>query len=274
MAVDVTRTRVAAIQLASGPIVDANLQATREQLETAARSGARLVVLPENFACMPMADEDRLEVAEAAGDGPIQAFLAQEARRLGVWIVGGTVPIRIEGDRRAAAACLVYDADGSQAARYDKIYLFDVVVPDVEERYQESACTTPGETPVVVDTPAGCLGLAVCYDLRFPEHFRQLLDMGAETIVLPAAFTAATGRAHWELLVRARAVENLCYVVAAAQGGFHANGRETWGDSMVVDFWGQVLARQPRGPGVVQAEIDLGRQRETRHRFPVLAHRR
>jgi nitrilase len=168
----------------------------------------------------------------------------------------------------------VFDANGQRVARYDKIHLFDVAIPGRDERYLESASVLPGRTPVCVDTPAGRLGLAVCYDLRFPELFRRLLDLGAEWFCLPSAFTAPTGRAHWETLLRARAIENLCHVVAPAQSGFHDNGRETHGDSMIVDCWGRVLARLPRGTGVVLADIDLVRQREVRQNFPSVAHRR
>jgi nitrilase len=182
--------------------------------------------------------------------------------------------LRVPGETRTAAACLVFDADGHRVARYDKIHLFDVAIPGKDERYQESASVRPGQSPVCVDTPAGRLGLAVCYDLRFPELFRRLLDLGAEWFCLPAAFTAPTGRAHWETLLRARAIENLCHVVAPAQSGFHENGRETHGDSMIVDCWGRVLARLPRGTGVLVGEIDLVRQREVRQNFPSITHRR
>jgi nitrilase len=187
--------------------------------------------------------------------------------------VGGTVPLRQDRDGRVAAACLVYQSDGHRAARYDKIHLFDVDVPGSSESHRESAHTVPGREPRVVDTPVGKLGLAVCYDMRFPELFRVLSRQGAELFVVPSAFTVPTGRAHWETLLRARAVENLCGLVAPAQWGVHPNGRETYGDSLIVDHWGKVLARMPDGTGCVVADIDAAARREARVRFPALEHR-
>jgi nitrilase len=261
--------------MVSSADVGRNLDAARELLRRAREEGARVAALPENFAFMGLREADKLAIAEHDGAGPIQAALAATARELGLWIVAGTVPLRLPDDAaRTAAACLVFDADGRRVARYDKIHLFDVAIPGRDERYQESASVRPGSTPVCVDTPVGRLGLAVCYDLRFPELFRRLLGQGAEWFCLPSAFTAPTGRAHWETLLRARAIENLCHVVAPAQSGFHENGRETHGDSMIVDCWGRVLARLPRGTGVVVAEIDLVRQREVRQNFPCVEHRR
>jgi predicted amidohydrolase len=215
-------------------------------------------------------------VGEALGEGPIQAFLGHCARELGMWIVGGTIPIRDATDPgRVAAASLVFDERGRCAARYDKIHLFDVDIPGREERYRESATVVAGAQPMVTTTPLGRLGMAVCYDVRFPELFRLLQDQGAEVFSLPSAFTAPTGRAHWELLVRARAVENLCYVLAPAQSGMHDNGRETYGDSMIVDPWGHVIARVAEaGPGLAVAEIDRTLQHELRGRFPALSHRK
>ena len=267
-------TQVAAIQMTSSADVDRNLAVADGLLRQGHARGARVAALPENFAFMGLAEADKLKIAEDDGAGPIQDALAGLARELGLWIVGGTVPLRVPGEARTAAACLVFDADGRRVARYDKIHLFDVAIPGRDERYLESASVRPGQAPVCVDTPAGRLGLAVCYDLRFPELFRRLLDLGAEWFCLPSAFTAPTGRAHWETLLRARAIENLCHVVAPAQSGFHDNGRETHGDSMIVDCWGRVLARLPRGTGVVTADIDLVRQREVRQNFPSVAHRR
>jgi nitrilase len=254
--------------------VGRNLEAARALLRESRERGALVAALPENFAFMGLTEADKLAIAEDDGRGPIQHALSGLARELGLWIVAGTVPLRVPGEPRVAAACLVLDADGRRAARYDKIHLFDVAIPGRDERYQESASVRPGEAPVCVDTPAGRLGLAVCYDLRFPELFRRLLNLGAEWFCLPSAFTAPTGRAHWETLLRARAIENLCHLVAPAQSGFHENGRETHGDSMIVDCWGRVLARLPRGTGVVVADIDLVRQREVRQNFPSLDHRR
>jgi len=265
--------KVAAVQMTSGADVPSNLEQARSSLEEAARLGARLAVLPENFAFMGLADADKRAVAEAEGSGPIQDFLSQSASRLGLWIVGGTIPLRAGPDGRVAAACLVYRADGGRAARYDKIHLFDVDIPARKESYRESAHVARGSQPEVVDTPAGRVGLSVCYDIRFPELFRTLSAAGAQILTIPSAFTAPTGRAHWETLLRARAIENLCYVVAPAQSGFHANGRETYGDSMIVDYWGRILRRLPRGTGCVVAELDLAAQAEVRETFPALRHR-
>jgi predicted amidohydrolase len=267
-------SKVAAIQMTSCADVGRNLEAAGLMLRGARAQGAVLAALPENFAFMGLTEADKLAIAEEPGSGPIQSFLSTSATQHGLWIVGGTVPLRVSGEQRVAAACLVYDARGRLAARYDKIHLFDVDIPGKAERYRESASVRPGSEPVCVDTPAGRLGLAVCYDLRFPELFRRLLAMGAEWFVLPSAFTAPTGRAHWEVLLRARAIENLCPIVAPAQSGFHENGRETYGDSLIADCWGKVVARLPRGTGVITAEIDLVRSRDVRHNFPAIAHRR
>ena len=265
---------VAAIQMTSGADVGANLADARALLEEAAGREARLAALPENFAFMGLRDADKRDVAEADGDGPVQDFLAETARRLELWLVGGTVALRGASDGRVAAACLVYDARGERRARYDKIHLFDVRVPGREqEGYRESAHIAPGANPVVVDTPAGRLGLAVCYDVRFPELFRQLSGAGAQLFTVASAFTEPTGRAHWETLMRARAIENLCALIAPAQSGFHPNGRETYGDSLIADHWGRILARLPRGRGCVTARIDLERLAHDRESFPALAHR-
>jgi len=264
---------VAAIQMTSGPDVSANLRDARALLEEAAGRGAQLAALPENFSFMGLADNDKRRIAEDDGRGPVQDFLAESARRLGIWIVGGTVPLRGAADGRVAAACLVYDAAGGRRARYDKIHLFDIQVPGRAESHRESANVAPGSTPVVVETPVGRLGLSVCYDVRFPELFRKLSAAGAELFAVPSAFTEPTGRAHWETLLRARAIENLCWLVAPAQSGFHPSGRETYGDSMIVDHWGRVLDRLPRGRGCVTAEVDLARQRRDRESFPSLTHR-
>lgn len=265
--------RVAAVQMVSVADVDANLDDAAAMLEEAAGAGAAMAVLPENFACMPADESDRRKIVEADGDGPIQDFLSRRARELGMWIVGGTIPIRVDGDDRPAAACLVFDDTGRRVARYDKMYLFDVSLPGGSESYRESDNIRPGNTPVVIDSPVGRLGLAVCYDLRFPELFRRLLDRGAQAITLPSAFTASTGRAHWVALIRARAVENLVWMIAPDQGGRHDGGRETFGDSMIVDPWGTILDRRATGPGVVTGDIDLERQQDIRRGFPALDHR-
>jgi predicted amidohydrolase len=271
-----TMSVAAVIQMTSSPDVEANLATARGLLERARAQGAELAALPENFAIMGRKESDKIEVGEALGEGPIQAFLGHCARELGMWIVGGTIPIRDAADPgRVAAASLVFDERGRCAARYDKIHLFDVDIPGREERYRESATVVAGAQPMVTTTPLGRLGMAVCYDVRFPELFRLLQDQGAEVFSLPSAFTAPTGRAHWELLVRARAVENLCYVLAPAQSGMHDNGRETYGDSMIADPWGHVIARVAEaGPGLAVAEIDRTLQHELRGRFPALSHRK
>jgi nitrilase len=267
--------KIAAIQMTSGPDVGANLEQARALLEDAAARGVRLAALPENFSFMGLKDADKRAVAEADGSGPAQDFLADIARRLKLWVVGGTVPLRVgaDSDGRVAAASLVYDPDGRRAARYDKIHLFDVDIPGRIEAYRESRHVAPGAAAAVVDTPAGRLGLSVCYDVRFPELYRHLSAAGAQLLVVPSAFTAPTGRAHWETLLRARAIENLCYVLAPAQSGFHPGGRETYGDSMIVDYWGRILQRVPRGRGCAVAEVDLSRQAGVRESFPALAHR-
>jgi predicted amidohydrolase len=268
--------KAAAIQMTSLGNVEANLASARGLLERANAQGVKLAVLPENFPIMGRKEADKLEVAEALGEGPIQSFLSHCARELRMWIIGGTIPIRSENrPGKVAAASLVFDDAGRFVARYDKIHLFDVDLPDREERYRESATIAAGSKPVVVTTPLGRVGLSVCYDVRFPELFRHLQSQGAEILCLPSAFTAPTGRAHWEILVRARAIENLCYVIAPAQSGVHENGRETWGDSMIVDPWGHVLDRVSEiGAGVAVAEIDLTLQKQVRERFPSLNHRR
>jgi nitrilase len=255
--------------------VTVNLQVARELLQRARDAGAQLAALPENFALMGRQESEKLAIAESHGSGPIQSCLSDCARELGLWIIGGTIPLKVPGQPgKVAAASLVFDARGDCVARYDKIHLFDVDLPQREERYRESATIARGEAPVVVATPFGQLGLAVCYDVRFPELFRELQGRGAHLFSLPAAFTMPTGQAHWELLVRARAVENLCYVLAPAQSGRHASGRDTWGHSLIVDPWGEVLACvSETGPGLAVAEIDLIHQQQLRQRFPALSHR-
>ena len=265
---------VAAVQMTSGMALDENLHAARALLAEARAGGACLAVLPENFALMGRNDAARRAIAERDDGGPVQDMLARAARELGLWVVAGTTPILAEDDPRPANACLVYDAAGERVARYDKIHLFDVSIPERNEAYLESANARPGGTPVVVDTPAGRLGLTVCYDVRFPELYRRLSDLGADVFAVPAAFTAPTGRAHWETLLRARAIEGLSFVIAAAQAGLHPNGRETWGDSLIVDYWGRVLARRPTGAGVVLAPLDRDAMRAARESFPALKHRR
>lgn len=265
-------SRAAVVQMRSTDDVRANLEAAARGLRQAVDGGAQLAALPENFAFMGARENDKRVHAEADGSGPIQDFLAQTARALQLWIVAGTVPLKAP-DGRVFAASLVFDARGKRVARYDKIHLFDVAVGD--ETYRESASIAPGAAHVtVVDTPVGRLGLSVCYDLRFPELYRELVTLGAEVLCVPSAFTARTGAAHWEVLLRARAIENQCHVLAPGQCGEHPGGRKTHGHSMIVDPWGVVLAQQSEGEGVAVAEISRTRRDELRQTFPALAHRR
>jgi deaminated glutathione amidase len=265
--------KVAAIQMTSSHVVADNLAAAGALLREAKDSGAQIACLPENFSFIGLKDADKLPVAETDGDGIVQAFLSTTARQLNLWILGGTVAIRTHNSRRVANASLLIDAAGKRVARYDKIHLFDVTIPGRDEQYRESTHVLPGREPVIADTPVGKLGLSVCYDMRFPELYRELVSQGAEWLAMPAAFTVPTGRAHWETLLRARAIENLCYVVAPAQVGVHTSGRETYGDSLIVDYWGQVLSRLAKGTGVITADIDLAAQADSRARFPALDNR-
>jgi nitrilase len=268
------KTKVAAIQMATSPNVSANLLEAERLISEAAESGAGLIVLPENFAFMGEHERQMCTLREHQGDGPLQNFISQMARRHGVWLVGGTIPMEASDGAKVRAASLVFDNQGRMVARYDKIHLFDVQLVESDERYEESNTIEPGDQTLVVDTPFGRLGIAICYDLRFPELFRKLMAQGAEIFVVPSAFTAITGKAHWETLVRARAIENLAFVVAAAQGGYHLNGRETHGHSMIVDPWGTVLAQVPRGTGFVSVELDRDYQQTIRRTFPTIEHQR
>lgn len=265
---------IAVIQMNSGEDVAANLTRARRALRSAAAEGCTLAVLPENFARMGRREADRVAITEKEGEGPLQDFLAAEAARSGLWIVGGTIPLKSDDPKRPYAASLVYDGTGKLAGRYDKVHLFDVRVPESEEAYRESSSTTPGSRPLLITTPWGVLGVAVCYDLRFPELFRWMSSEGMDVLAVPSAFTARTGAAHWETLLRARAIENLCYVAAAAQTGTHPAGRQTWGHSMLVDPWGAILQDRGARPGLVIAEVDIARLRRLRQQFPVLEHRR
>lgn len=266
--------RVSAVQMASGPNVSANLLEAGRLIKQSANAGSNLVVLPENFAYMGKNDAELMDVAETEGNGPIQEFLLEQARKYGIWLIGGTMPMLNTSGGKLRAASLVIDPDGVVAGRYDKMHLFDVHLEEADEEYNESAYIEPGNEVLVIETPFGKLGVAICYDLRFPELFRSMLDLGAEIIVIPAAFTAVTGRAHWETLVRARAIENLAYVIAAAQGGYHVSGRETYGHSMVVDPWGLILGQVPRGTDAVTSVLDLAYLKKIRRSFPVIQHRR
>ena len=266
--------RVAAIQMTSSHVVAENLAEAGALLREAKEAGALVACLPENFSFIGMKDADKLQVAEADGNGVVQSFLSDAARQLNMWILGGTIVIRTSDSNRVANASLLFDAAGKRVARYDKIHLFDVTIPGRNEQYRESTHVLPGRELKLADTPVGKLGLSVCYDMRFPELYRELVSQGAEWLAMPAAFTVPTGRAHWETLLRARAIENLCYVVAPAQTGVHSSGRETYGDSLIVDYWGQVLSRLAKGTGVITADIDLASQAESRARFPALDNRR
>lgn len=264
--------QLAALQMVSGASVTANLAAARQLLEQAAAERAELVVLPEYFCVMGLKETDKLGVQEVAGEGPIQDFLARCAKELGLWIVGGTVPLRTTDSLRVRNSSLAYDPSGQCVARYDKIHLFRF--DNGREQYDESRVIEGGSAPVTFDLPSVDghmyrVGLSVCYDLRFPELYRALK---ADVLLVPSAFTFTTGQAHWEVLLRARAIENLCYVVAAAQGGDHENGRRTWGQSLVVDPWGKVLAQQARNPGVVMAEAQFERLQALRLQLPALNH--
>jgi len=266
--------RVAALQMNSGADVDRNLATARRLLEDAAGSGCSLAVLPENFALMPLKSRDKAAHAEVPGDGRIQSFLAATAEQLGMWIVGGSIPLVSPEPQRVYGACPVYDNQGEQRACYLKIHLFDVKLPDSTESYQESWSMYPGDEPVTVDTPAGKLGLSICYDLRFPELYRRLVDDGATVLTVPAAFTQTTGKAHWAVLLRARAVENLAFVIAAGQFGEHPDSRRTYGHSMIVDPWGRVLAEATDEECAVIAEADPDQVAKLREQFPALSNRR
>ncbi len=268
------KIKVSAIQMASGPNVDANLFEAERLISKAVSAGAELCVLPENFSIMGMTEREKVTIREEEGKGMIQDFLAEQAKKHRIWLVGGTVPLKTDDDSKIRAACMLYDPTGQRVARYDKTHLFDVSLLDSDEQYIESETIEAGSNVVVAQTPLFKIGFAICYDLRFPELFREMHAQGVELIVIPSAFTAITGKAHWETLVRARAIENLSFVIASDQGGYHINGRESYGDSMIVDPWGQVLDRLYNGSGFVIAEIDMDYLRETRKRFPVLKHRK
>ncbi len=270
--------KIAAIQMVSTPDVARNLDAAQRLIGQAAAQGAQLVALPEYFCLMGRSDADKLDVAEppvcadGTGGGPIQQALAQAARAHAVWLLGGTLPLRCAEPQRVRNSNLVFAPDGTLAARYDKMHLFRY--DNGREHYDEGRVLQPGSAPVGVHCGALRVGLSVCYDLRFPELYRALMDPPCDLISVPSAFTYTTGSAHWELLLRARAVENQAYVIAPAQGGTHENGRRTWGHSMVVDPWGMVLSVLPEGEGIVSAEVDSTRLASVRSQLPALEHRR
>ena len=269
--------KVAAIQMVSGTERDANLAQARQALDQAAEQGAELAVLPEYFCLLGQRDTDKLAIQERFGHGPIQGMLAQAARELGLWVVGGTLPLSVSGHtEQVRNSCLVYNPVGECVARYDKMHLFGF--DNGQERYDESRVLQAGDTPAWFDLSARDgqpwrVGLSVCYDLRFPELYRQLSQAGAQLLLVPSAFTHTTGLAHWEVLLRARAIENLCWVLASAQGGLHANGRRTWGQSLCVNPWGEVVAQQATGEGMVLAELDMPSLVRWRSQLPALGHR-
>ncbi|WP_118183517.1 carbon-nitrogen hydrolase family protein [Paraburkholderia phosphatilytica] len=261
--------RVAALQMVSTPERDRNLADAERLIAEAAAGGAQLVLLPEYFCFMGFKDTDKLTVREAYRDGPIQRFLADAARQHGVWVIGGTLPLTASEPSRVLNTTLVFDPRGEEAARYDKIHLFNF--EKGEESFDEARTIRPGTDVRTFDAPFGRVGLSVCYDLRFPELYRKMGDCAL--IVVPSAFTYTTGRAHWETLLKARAVENQCYVLAAAQGGKHENGRRTWGHSMLIDPWGDIVAVRDEGAGVVAGDIDRARIDEVRASLPAWRHR-
>jgi deaminated glutathione amidase len=261
--------RVAAIQMASGPNVEGNLNEAGRLVAMAAEQGAKLVALPEYFAIMGMKDRDKVALRESEGQGPIQRFLSNTAKKHKIWLVGGSVPLAASVSGKVRNSCLLYDAEGELVARYDKIHLFGLDLGN--EHYHEESTIEPGNEVVVANSPFGRLGLSVCYDLRFPELYRAMKDV--DIILVPSAFTETTGKMHWETLIRARAIENLAYVLAPAQGGYHVSGRETHGNSMIVDPWGVILDRLPRGSGVVIAGVNPLYQASLRKSLPSLTHR-
>ena len=266
---------VAAIQMVSTDAVNENLDVAESLITEAATGQAKLVTLPENFPLMGKQDEERLAIAETFGSGPIQSFLSEQAQKHQIWLLGGTIPLRSSRADKVLAASLLYNPMGECIAHYNKIHLFDVLVDETnEESYKESNTFEPGNELVVAQTEIGNVGLSVCYDLRFPELYRKMHDKNVQIITVPSAFTATTGEAHWESLLKTRAIENLCYVIASNQGGTHVNERKTWGHSMIIDPWGTVLASVDSGAGIAIATIDLAKQAKLRSLFPALEHRK
>ena len=266
-------TRIAAIQMVSADNVGANLKSAADLIRQAVADHAEFLVLPENFTLMGQHEQDKLAVKEPFGHGPVQDFLSKQALQHRIWLMGGTIPIQASVPDKIRAACLLYNPQGECVARYDKIHLFDVNVNSGNETYNESSTIEAGNGITVAKTPFGNIGMSVCYDLRFPEIYRNMLNQDVNIITVPSAFTATTGKAHWETLLRARAVENLSYVVAPNQGGRHINNRETWGHSMIINPWGDILTVIEHGEGVACADIDIEQLKTLRNNFPTLNHR-
>jgi nitrilase len=265
--------KIAALQMVSAPEWESNRDAAARLIAQAAAAGAQLVVLPEYFCILGRKDTDKLALAEAPGDGPIQRFLADAAREQGLWLVGGTLPLKTEREGQVLNRCCVFAPDGTEAAHYDKLHLF--AYDNGREAYDEGRTLRAGSQSVALQAGPLRVGLSICYDLRFPELYRALMQPApCDLLLVPAAFTYTTGRAHWEVLLRARAIENQCYVLASAQGGTHPNGRRTWGHSMVIDPWGEIVAVLDEGEGVVLAEVDAERIAQVRQQLPALQHRR
>jgi len=266
-------SKIAAIQMTSSASVIENLASAADFIQRAAQQGAKVAVLPEMFPLFGLNPEDKLAVSEPFGKGLIQDSLAELALQHKIWIIGGTIPLQSSLPHKIAAACLVYDHTGKVVGRYDKMHLFDVTI-NANESYQESAHIEPGNEVVLIDSPVGKIGLAVCYDIRFPELFRKLFNQGAEIFAIPAAFTTTTGKAHWEVLARSRAIENFCYVVGACQTGLHQNGRQTYGHSLIVNPWGTVLTSLADTTGIITADIDLTELKKIRRNIPVDQHQK
>lgn len=267
-------SKIASIQMCSSSLVDENLKSAEQLILEASTNNAKLIILPEMFAIMGDNSNTKLSVKEVFGNGKIQSFLSNQAKKNKVWIIGGTIPIECSNENKIRASSLVFDDSGNCVARYDKIHLFDVVL-SAKEIYRESDTTEPGNNLVIIDTPFGKVGLAVCYDLRFPELFRYLFNKGAEIIILPTAFTVKTGKAHWEVLARSRAIENFCYFIGSCQGGTHSSGRTTYGNSIIIDPWGNIISKkESMEPGVIYATLDLNKVSESRKSIPIEEHQR
>ena len=271
----INMVRVAAIQMVSTADVTDNLSSAAQLIQEAVNDGAIFALLPEYFPIISDNPLDKVHIREVYGNGPIQDFLEQQARQHRIWLMGGTIPLDCGDENRVYNSCLLYNPEGRCVARYEKIHLFDAYVDqEGKETYNESATTIPSDHVVIAETSFAKIGMSICYDLRFPELFRNMLDQGITVITVPSAFTVTTGKHHWELLIRTRAVENQCFVIAADQGGQNTDKRATWGHSMIIDPWGDILASVDRGPGIASADLDLDRLTKIRDSFPALQHRK